>query len=171
MILLAAFIGIGSFLFHTFINDWTELADVVPIWSCVALCVPTAIHFFGGVPPARVLRIGAIVAAVVVIVFLASGSDPAHAHAHSHVPVLNGSLQYAPALISLVIFGAVTWRRSHPMAPRALAAILTLAASLFFRTVDPQACAAFPTGSHFTWHLLNGLMVGILLQALIRNRL
>ena len=37
--MLAALIGLGSFLFHTFANSYAELADVVLISSFVALHV------------------------------------------------------------------------------------------------------------------------------------
>lgn len=170
LIILAALIGVGSFLFHIFANGWSELADVIPIWSFVALYVLVSIHLVGGVAPGRVLRIGAIVGAILVVVFLASGSEPAHTD-HTHHAPLNGSLQYAPAMIALLVFSFITWRRNHPMAPWALAATITFAASLTFRTIDLSLCPALPIGTHFLWHLLNGAMVGLLLQALIRNRL
>ena len=35
--LLGALIGLGSFLFHTLANLWSSFADVIPIWSFVAL--------------------------------------------------------------------------------------------------------------------------------------
>jgi hypothetical protein len=31
MVLLVGAIGVGSFLFHTFANSWSSLADVIPI--------------------------------------------------------------------------------------------------------------------------------------------
>ncbi|WP_372884657.1 ceramidase domain-containing protein [Shimia sp.] len=167
LIALGGAIGVGSFLFHTFANTWSEWADVVPIWSFVALYVLTAIHMVGGVAPGRVLRIGAAVGAVLVVVFLATGSQPAA----PSPPVLNGSLQYAPALIALAVFAGITWRRRHPMAPWAGAAALSFLVSLIFRTIDLGVCASLPVGTHFLWHILNGLMVALLLQALVRNRL
>ncbi len=167
LIVLAGLIGLGSFLFHTFANSWSEWTDVVPIWSFVALYVLTAIHMVGGVAPGRVIRIGAIVGAALVVVFLATGSEDSTQQA----PILNGSLQYAPALIALAVFSFVTWRRGHPMALWAGAATVTFLISLTFRTIDLQLCAALPLGTHFLWHILNGLMVALLLQALVRNRL
>ncbi|MCF8510807.1 MAG: ceramidase [Rhodobacteraceae bacterium] len=41
---MAGAIGIGSFLFHTHANRWSELADTLPIWSFVGLFVLTAMH-------------------------------------------------------------------------------------------------------------------------------
>lgn len=167
LITLTALIGVGSFLFHTFANGLTEWADVVPIWSFVALYVLTAIHLVGGVPPRRLVQIGAVVAAVVVVVFLATGSsEPA-----SGPSVLNGSLEYAPALIALCVFSILTLARKHPLSPWAVVATVVFAISLVFRTIDLEICADFPLGTHFMWHVLNGAMVALLLQALVRNRL
>ncbi len=162
---MAALIGIGSFLFHIFANGWSELADVIPIWSFVAAYVLTAIHVVGGVAPGRLLRIGAIAAAVMVALFLASSGG---AEAQSTPGLLNGSQQYAPALIALAVFSVLTWRRGHPIAPWVIGASMTFFAALVFRTLDLHLCAALPHGTHFLWHVLNGLMVGLLMQALIR---
>ncbi|TIW70016.1 MAG: hypothetical protein E5V56_02825, partial [Mesorhizobium sp.] len=34
---------------------------------------------------------------------------------------------------------------------------------------DPLVCASFPLGTHFLWHILNGLMLGVLLAAVARQ--
>jgi hypothetical protein len=81
---------------------------------------------------------------------------------------LNGSEQYAPALIALLVFSFVTWRRRHPVWRWIWAATGVFCLSLVFRTIDLRVCESFPIGSHFMWHLLNGLMVGLLLQLLLR---
>ena len=49
--------------------------------------------------------------------------------------------------------------------------MLFLAAGVFtlsvaFRTVDIAVCAAFPLGTHFLWHSLNGVVLYLLLRAL-----
>ena len=41
------------------------------------------------------------------------------------------------------------------------------ALSLGFRTLDAPLCGTLPLGTHFLWHLLNGLMLWLLLRALI----
>ena len=165
LIALAALIGAGSWLFHVFANGWSELADVIPIWSFVALYVLTSVHMLAGVPPGRLLRIGVIVAAVVVIVTLATSSG-----AGTEGPgALNGSVQYAPALLALIVLSALTLRSGHPIRWWALGATLAFLGSLTFRTLDLALCPVLPMGPHFLWHLLNGLMVGLLLQGLIRT--
>ncbi|PYG32309.1 ceramidase domain-containing protein [Pelagimonas varians] len=165
--LLAAMIGLGSFLFHTFANHWSEYADVVPIWSFVGLYVLTAIALVGGVAPGRLVRIAIIAGVITTIVVLATtGGAPGDAD-HSHDP-LNGSTQYAPALIALLVFSAITLWRGHPIRFWAVAATVIFVASLGFRTADLHLCAAVPMGTHFMWHVLNAVMVGLLMQGLIR---
>ncbi|MCL4675832.1 MAG: ceramidase domain-containing protein [Pararhodobacter sp.] len=167
LIALAALIGVGSFLFHTFANRWSEYADTIPIWSFVALYVLAAMHFIGGMPVARVMRVAGIVilAAGLTVWLLASGEG-----ADTATPdPLNGSGQYAPAVIALLVFTAVSFWRRHPGAPWIAAATATFLVSLTLRTLDRDICASFPLGTHFAWHLLNGLMIAILLQMLVRT--
>lgn len=165
LIAMAALIGVGSFLFHTFANGWSEYADTIPIWSFVALFVLTAMHRIGGIAPGRLTIIGLIVAAILTVVFLASGEGTPSATPDP----LNGSGQYAPALIALLIFAGTTLWRSHPMRYWISAATGTFLISLMFRTIDIATCPGLPIGTHFLWHILNALMVGLLLQTLIRS--
>jgi len=171
LIVLAGLIGIGSFLFHTFANQWSALADVLPIWTFVALFVLTAMHQIGGMPVRRVLTWAGAVAilAVGAIVFaMGEGGGEAAAVPTSPDP-LNGSGQYAPALLALVVFSVVSWRRRHPGAPWIIAATGVFLLSLTFRTLDRDICAVLPLGTHWGWHLLNGLLIGLLLQMLLRT--
>ncbi|SEQ90476.1 ceramidase domain-containing protein [Thalassovita taeanensis] len=168
LIALAAMIGVGSFLFHTFANGWSEYADTIPIWSFVALYVLAAVHFLGGVAPGRLTVIAVVVAAVATVVFLASGEGAAPV-AEAIPDPLNGSQQYAPALVALLVFTAVSWRRQLAMRGWITGATLAFMVSLAFRTVDMRVCAGFPLGTHFIWHLLNAVMIGLLLQALVRG--
>lgn len=165
LIAMAALIGVGSFLFHTFANAWSEYADTLPIWTFVALFVLTAMHRIGGVAPGRLTIIALTVAAILTVVFLASGEGSAQ----TTPDPLNGSGQYAPALIALLVFTVGSLRRGHPMRHWITAATATFLVSLAFRTIDIAVCPSLPLGTHFLWHILNALMVGLLLQILIRS--
>lgn len=170
LIALAAAIGVGSFLFHTFANRWSELADVIPIWTFVALYVLAALHRLGGVRPGRLAMIG-LGAAGLVALLMAFGEGDAPTQTAPVAPdPFNGSLQYLPAVAAFVVFIIVTQSRSSPLRHWVLAAGATFALSLAFRTVDRDICATLPLGTHFLWHLLNGLMIGLVLQILIRAR-
>ena len=170
-IALAFSIGVGSFLFHTFAQQWSALADVIPIWTFVAYFVLLAIRHFGDVQPGRVPMIApATIAAVAVGFWVTSGR---HVRTHNLSDAgpgpLNGSEQYAPALVALYVFVGVAWWRKLDVRGWIAAAAVAFTLSLGFRTVDQMVCAALPFGTHFLWHLLNGAMIAILLQAMLRR--
>lgn len=50
IIVMAGSIGVGSLLFHTFATRWAELADVLPIWSFVAVYILVTIYRMTGQP-------------------------------------------------------------------------------------------------------------------------
>lgn len=81
---------------------------------------------------------------------------------------LNGSAQYAPAIISLWVFAFICLKRSLEIRVWIVSAACVFSLSLVARTVDLQWCADLPHGTHLLWHLLNGLMVALLLQGLVR---
>ena len=173
IIVLAALIGLGSFLFHTFANRWSELADTLPIWTFVAVYLLAAMRWIGGMAPRKVTRwAGVALIAGIAIAFAAgfeggTSAQPSPDRSHSPDP-FNGSLQYLPALAALAAFSVLTWLRQHPLRGWIWAATATFVVSLGFRTIDLRVCAAFPTGVHFLWHIFNGLMIALLLQLLIR---
>jgi hypothetical protein len=164
LVALAALVGLGSFLFHTFANVWSEYADTIPIWMFVAACVLAATRRVAGLKPGP-LSLLALAAAVALIVAYVAPTDPAAQPAAPADP-LNGSGQYAPALAAMIAMAALAWWRGLPTRHSLLAATAVFVAALAFRTIDLRACAAFPTGTHFMWHLLLGVMVGLILHAL-----
>ena len=171
LFILAALIGVGSFLFHTLANSHAELADVIPIWSFVALYVLVVIYRSTGEDFKRTARIAAIAGLITGTVFwFTSGDVVTDGHGHNHGPdPLNGSLQYLPALVALIAFSVITAVRSHPARWMILAATLTFSLSLVMRTIDHSVCDLTGIGTHFMWHILNAVMVGILLVALVRE--
>jgi hypothetical protein len=69
------------------------------------------------------------------------------------------------------MFGVGLWlaARGHPAGRWRAAAAGIFAVSLAFRTLDGPLCAAIPVGTHFIWHLLNAIVLGTLLVALVRH--
>lgn len=171
LIWMAGAIGIGSGLFHTFAQAWSEYVDTVPIWSFVAAFVLVALHRFAGMGWGRVAvwSVGVVALAVATVFGLASGPGSADAAAAAGPDPLNGSGQYAPAVVALLAFALFTTWRKHAAARWLWACLATFLVSLTFRTLDRDLCAAWPWGTHFVWHMLNGLMIGLLLQMLIRT--
>ncbi|MDO5647053.1 ceramidase domain-containing protein [Paracoccus sp. (in: a-proteobacteria)] len=168
LIVLAGIIGIGSFLFHTFANRWSALADVLPIWVFVALYVLVAINRLGGVRPGRIVMGLAVVIGIGAI-WVAMGDGGGGDAAPTQPDPFNGSLQYLPAVIAFAGFVVLTQYRRHPMRHWILGAFGVFVLSLTARTIDVRVCDAFPLGTHFLWHILNGLMIALILQVLLRS--
>jgi hypothetical protein len=82
---------------------------------------------------------------------------------------LKGSAGYLPALLFLT--GMWLWLgvRRHAMATTLALATGLFLLSLAFRTIDRAVCDVVPTGSHFLWHVLNGLLLYVLVSGLIRH--
>jgi hypothetical protein len=171
LIVLAFLIGIGSFLFHTFATTWSGFADTVPIWTFVATYTLVSIALIGGAPPGRIAIFAVVGIAVLTVVWL-SNQSPDPAAVEAALPAdpgrFNGSEQYLPAVIAMLFFTALTQMRRHPIRWWFTGATVTFLLSLTLRTFDLALCDVWPYGTHVFWHLLNGTMIALLLQAIIR---
>jgi hypothetical protein len=154
-------VGIGSFLFHTFANRWSRLADVLPI----------ALFIYGYFLLAlrRFLRFGIVAALAATGIFAVFNMVfPRLWFGVLPSVTLDGSVGYLPALAALLTVGCLCLGAK---VQRPGAALLTAAGifalSLFFRSIDSAVCSAFPTGTHFLWHVLNGVVLLVLARAAI----
>ena len=80
---------------------------------------------------------------------------------------------YVPVLL-LMAGLAVTLRGSREAGRAAqwrqfAVAAVVFAVALFARTVDEEVCGAFPLGTHFLWHTLDGVLVFLVSRALVRR--
>lgn len=161
LILLAALIGIASFLFHTIPNRVTVLLDVVPIQAFILAYVALATR--------RYLGASRVWSALAPILFMAASTLVVSLIGPR---ALGGSVAYVPALAALVGFAlAIRLGNDSAMVPVArwlLVAAAVFAVSLTFRTLDRPLCGSIPAGLHFLWHLLNATVLGILLIAAVR---
>lgn len=159
MVAVLACIGVGSYLFHTHANSLTALLDVLPILGFILLYIFAATRDFLGARPwvAGVVTLGFIpYAALLVPVF-------------SLIPGLGSSAGYMPVPLLILGYG-VLLRRRFPETARGMAigaGILLL--SLFFRTIDLPVCERLPLGTHFLWHVLNGIMLGWMIEVYRRH--
>jgi len=163
LIALAFAIGVGSFLFHTYANEWSEKADMIPIALLAVIFIAFSVRrFFNktwlGV---ALVGLGFFVASAVLLKFISPYGDTALAF-------LNGSYIYAPVLLGLAFLSFMLARSGHAGARLISLATGTFLVSLTFRSMDMAICTSFPTGTHFIWHSLNGLMIGMLLVGIIR---
>lgn len=154
--LLAISVGIGSFLFHTFANRWSHLADIIPIGIFMAT--------FIGFTANKVFKQSALKTLMYSIAFIVLSAlvekfQPRH--------LLNGSLGYTHGITALIILSYYLRVNSHRLASHFSWASVIFATSLIFRTIDHNVCSWLSVGTHFLWHTFNGLLMYVLLKAVI----
>lgn len=154
-------VGTGSFLFHTFATVWAAMADTTPIMVFILSYFAIAIKRFAGFGWGRSL--------LLMLAFLAGMLALSAVLRVTVAPYIGGSTSYMPALLAVLGVGIWLAARAHPAGRWLVAAAAIFAVSLTFRTLDRPLCADWPLGTHFLWHLLNGVVLGTLLVALVRH--
>lgn len=161
MVVVLALIGIGSFLFHTHATAWASTADVLPIAAFILLYLFAVNRHVWAFPLLPSLGLTAL--------FLPWAGLLAPLFAK--LPLIGVSAAYWPVALLIVLY-AVLLRRRAPVTAQGLAvggALLAL--SLVFRSLDGPLCNTVPLGTHFAWHLLNGLMLGWMIEVYRRHML
>lgn len=167
---LVAVVGIGSFLFHTLANRWSMMADVIPIGLFIYAYLLLALRRFLGLPASGAAAITLAFAAF----NLTFGTLVDSVLGRSSAALSNGSIDYVPAVLALVVVGSLLALARAPARREAGLSLLGIAAlfllSLTFRTIDRSACVVHPGGTHFLWHLLNAVVLyGLIATALRFN--
>jgi hypothetical protein len=161
LVVVVTAVGIGSFLFHTVATVWAALADVLPITLFILSYLALVLRRGFALPWWAALAL--TVAFLPVSTAVEAGVETLAGDA------LGGSEGYLPALAALVVCGAWLGARGHALGPALLIAAGLFAVSLTFRTLDMPLCEGFPLGTHFLWHVLNGLLLGFLILGLVRH--
>lgn len=171
---LTSVIGIGSFLFHTYATQWAALADRIPIAVFMVAYFAFVLRQLLGLNwIVVILGLGAFY----VSVRYAGGIQCQYGEllpitARAGARCFNGTVGYLPAFLALL--GSAAALAFHP-AGRAIAlASAVFFVSMTFRTLDLELCelsrfGGHLSGSHFVWHILNGLTLYILLRAAVRH--
>lgn len=174
LIALVFLVGLGSLSFHLLADKGTMLADVVPIDLFMLVYLGFALNRFLRVPPGStvLLLIGftALMFWVGQLKCWAGGIGFPGPEVTGASECMNGSLIYLPALAAMAVVGGLLYERRLPAAPYILWAALIFAISVTFRSIDMAICdqtlfAGRNLGTHFIWHLLNGLTLFLLLRA------
>ncbi len=161
----AIVVGVGSFLFHTYATPWAGAADSGPIVMFILGYFTVTMSRFAGLT----WREAGLATAGFLVAMLAAATV-----FRQIVPPLLGqyanSVSYYPACLALLAVGIWLDRaRDHPAGVVLMRASGVFALSLVFRTLDRPACEWFPIGTHFLWHLCNGLLLWMLIDAVIRH--
>lgn len=143
--------GVGSFLFHTLANGWSAIADV----AALGLCLLATIHFYA------MRWLGqrwyfalAWPLAMLGLAFVFGALAP--------VP---GAFYLGPLAAGAAM--AVACRAvGHPAWRWVAAAVIVFLPSFFFRSIDGAVCESIPFGTHFLWHILNGVVLGLAIRPL-----
>ncbi|QWD95371.1 ceramidase domain-containing protein [Polynucleobacter sp. MG-Unter2-18] len=149
MAILIIFIGLGSFSFHTFANRLTGLIDVLAI----ALYLVT----FAFLIPKQWSRNSMLIQSGSVILLILS-----IVLAQLLITYLNPALPWLPpgmylgAWLALIMYALATQYSNLSAARFLWMAVIVFPASLLSRQIDMSLCDSIG-GSHWLWHLLNGL--------------
>nr|WP_281423980.1 ceramidase domain-containing protein [Oceanobacter mangrovi] len=165
LVIMVAVIGTGSGLYHTFATVWAMWLDVIPILVFQISLLWIYLR--------RILRLGWTSSSMLMMIFFA-----ANYIAGLYPDLLNGSMMYAPAILSVLLLG-ILHAMSQPSLTNGkanherwllLAAFGVFCVSLTFRTLDDRLCSQWPLGTHFLWHLLNGTVLYLATRAVITAR-
>ena len=157
---LALAVGVGSTLFHVTAQVWSRAVDnglIVAFELAFLWCYLRA-----------AMRLSRPVAGTAIGVFALAVGYSLQMH-----DLPGGSVPYFPALAAIVglgVFHRVRTGAANGPAARGrndlLAAATVFAVALALRTVDNAICPAWPAGTHFVWHLLNGIVMYLSVRAL-----
>lgn len=153
-------IGIGSFLFHTHATIWASTLDVLPIGVFIVL------YMF--VVNRDIVPMGSWMAvfATALLIPYAAALVPVF----NRIPFLMISNFYwtLPLLITLY---AIFLRHRPGIASGFLFGAALLCLSITIRSLDEILCDMIPIGTHFVWHILNGVMLGWMIHVYVRHML
>lgn len=153
---LAALVGAGSFLFHTFATVWGRWLDLVFIAAFVYVLLALCLVRVAGLGWRGVLA-GLVVYAVLergVLAALPAG-------------MLGGSVLYLPPVLALAAAAGYARHLGQAAAPRLAAAVGVFVVAIAVRTLDLPLCRAWPTGTHFLWHLLTAWVLYLAATAVL----
>ncbi len=154
-----ATIGVGSFLWHTYATRWAGLADVLPILGFILIYLFAATRDYLGARP--------LVAALVTALFLPYAMAFGWV-AGLVIPELGANALYFS--VAVLIAGYGLWLLPSATGRGLLIGAGLLVLSLGARMADDLVCAQIATGSHFLWHILNGIMLGWMIRVYVRHR-
>lgn len=149
--------GVGSTLFHTFAVLWAMMADVLPILTFQIVFIVCYAQ--------KIIKLKFPLCQVPVALFILTMVG------FMQLPRewLNGTLEYAPALIFVTGLGVYHLKHASREKWGLLAAAGVFIVSMTFRSIDMQVCEALPLGTHFLWHCLNGVVLYLATRAYILN--
>jgi len=159
LILLITLIGVGSSIFHMDPNKITLYGDIIPIALFVAFSLYICFRRLVGLSIRETLL-------VVVLFGIVNALT-------SYVPQpyrFNESIGYFPCLIALAAIALRLRQKHHEAAGNFFKLTGLFAVSLLFRSIDLRLCPTISVGTHFLWHICNGLTVYLMAETIRERR-
>ena len=160
LVVILFLIGTGSYLFHTHATLWALLTDVIPIAAFILVYLFAVNRDIVGMRGwMAFLATCGFFPYAAVVVWVTQQLPFFHiSNFYWTVPLLLCIYAYPlrdrPGITSGFLIGA---------------AILTMSISL--RSIDEILCETLPLGTHFLWHILNGIMLGWMIHVYARHML
>jgi len=142
---IVAAVGIGSSIFHAAPNQFTILLDALPIYIFIASTL--------------LLLLQRLTESWRVAMFIVAGFIGVEIIASILIPAsfLNGSIRHALTLIFVVSLLIITLKRFGKVAMGLLPVLGLYVLAITARSIDQLVCSNFSLGTHFLWHILNGI--------------
>jgi hypothetical protein len=153
-------IGIGSYLLHTHATAWSATLDVIPIAIFTLSYVYLANRDFWRLP------LWAATLATLAFIPYAALLTPVF----SALPFFAISSVYWVLPVLIAAYGALLRKRAPQTGRGLLIGAGLLCLSLVFRSLDETLCPRIPVGTHFLWHVLNGIMLGWMIEVWRRHK-
>lgn len=151
---LAICVGFGSALWHTYATSWALALDVVPI----LLFQMVFLWLYGR----RIAKLHAVLLAAILITYIGAAM-----WMREYEAWLNGGMLYVPTLVLVWAVGVHHYLIAQRERPILLAGALAFCTALVCRSIDLVVCRQFPVGSHFLWHVLNGLVLYLAMRVIV----
>jgi hypothetical protein len=149
LVVILFLIGVGSGLFHTFANAVTALLDTGAIAAFVLVYIHAVNRHVLGWP-----RLAAWAGLAAFFPYAALAGS-----VFAQLPFFSISSFYWPIALLIALYGVALLGRRPAFGRGLLIGAGILALSLVARSADLPFCEALPLGTHFLWHVLNGLML------------
>jgi len=154
LMIILALIGIGSFLFHTFAQTWTGLADVLPIIVCILVYIYLVTRDYF-----QATRLFSFLAMIGFFPFAAGVG-----WLISDLNMLGSTHGYIPVPILILIYAYLLRHKMPDFARGLTIGVGILVVSMVARWADEPLCQANPMGTHFLWHILNEAMLAWMIE-------
>lgn len=159
--LILGLIGVGSYLFHTHATGWSALADVGFITLFILVYLFLASRDF--------LNLSALLSLGMVVLFFPFTA--ALTPLFSELPLLGTSAAYVTVALLIALYGLYLLKKQTETARGLLIGAALLLVSITLRSLDIPLCEVIPVGTHFTWHLLNSVMLAWMIEVYRRHML